>query len=840
MAEDVTLRRGLLAPRARQFVWSSTRSDPSVDTGGFTPSGIYRFRRLSTLYGDTDYWLYWSESDVDVVPGPVANLSDSDQRHYYTGAGDGRAKIFTADSLIEVPSVHGETADSKYPYVWFYLGVSAPATAPVIDTSAVVLPTDAVISGRITRVVSDTLSLYGENGRARHGHNSDVANWQKNGACIYRLTTTSQPIGGDGEEGYGFIPGARFRIASIVDANTVTLSGLAGATQALAVQLLDNDWYFGSTPNDGNDSMYSRCTYIYPGVTKWQRCRFDLPSGAILTSAGHVFAVDDVVRITAVNQSMLYHSQSEFLLSAPDGTVRRVATSINPHSVHANDSEQIVFEGDLSYIIERNGADFDPTITGTGAVVNVETISRVYVYTYVTHLGEESAPSPPSAVVTLQANDAIGVGSFAVPADDHQRITHIRIYRAATGTDSTEFLLVDEISVAQTSYTDNKDDSELSEALPSETWDVPDTAMRGLVAHPSGAIAGFYKNVVTISEPGQCHAFPEEYKHYLDYQVIGLSVLGSSIVVLTDGAPYVISGAHPRQMTARKTTIRQPCLDKRSIVNTGDQIIYASPNGLVRITPDGAETVTAEHYTKEDWATVVGSHMASSRTLRAWFYDDQYILDAVYTLNSTTTETKLVFDFKSDKMQLTTFTDDIVAGFYDSGYGEFFYVTNTSAHETPTIIGSLPGANYMPLLRWGYLHPNTDPASDYAQGTWYSKTFEFPDPIAPAAARVVCRRKRQNGTINVKAYVNVVIFGVRYGVWNTAHDLLVDETTVVSSATLINGTPTDASFTEHRSDPFRISGNGVYDAVRFELRIYGPVEVEAVHIAESMDELGAE
>lgn len=836
MAEDVFLRRGLVTPRPRQFVWSSGKGDPAVDTGGFTPGSLFRFRRLSEIYGNADYWLYWSENSVDVVPGPVASISDSDQRHYFTGYGDGRAKTFTADSLVEAPTVHGETADTKYPYVWFYLGLDAPSTAPTVDTSGVVLPTDAVVSGRITQVTSTTLYVTGENSRERHGH--DATSYQTSSPYFWRATTApvgTQTIGGvDDPEGYGFVVGARFRVASIVDANNITVTGLAAADVVIPLALCDNYWYYGSSSH-GTEDYYSRATYTYPAVTKWQRARFELPHGATVYCANHVFQVDDIIRVVAVNQPMACGVEGDFTLSGAAGSKVRTATPTSPHT------GSFVFTGDLSYVIERNGGDIDPTISSTGNVTTINSVARAYVYTWVTHLGEESAPSPPSDVVTLTPGDPIGVGGFATPPSDHVRITHVRIYRAATGTDSTEFLLVDEIGVAQSSYTDTVDDSQLGEALPSESWLPPDPALRGLVAHPSGAVVGFYDNVVSISEPGYCHAFPDEYKHYLDYQVVGLSVLGSSVIALTDGTPYIISGAHPRQMTARKTAVRHPCLDKRAIVNTGDQVIYPSPAGLVRITTGGTEVVTASHYTKEDWAGVVGGVLASSRTLRAWFHDEQYILDAVFVLNGTTTETKLLFDFKGESgVRISTFTEDVVAGFYDPGYGEFFYVTNTSAHETPTISGSLPSANHQPLLRWNYLHPETDAQNDYVVATWKSKTFELAAPMAPAAARVVCRRKRQNGSYDVKAHVDVKVYGVRYGKWDTAHDVLVDETTLVSSATLISGTPTDAAFTEHRSKPFRVSGNGLYDALRFELTMYGPVEVEYVEIAESMDELGSE
>lgn len=128
---------------------------------------------------------------------------------------------------------------------------------------------------------------------------------------------------------------------------------------------------------------------------------------------------------------------------------------------------------------------------------------------------------------------------------------------------------------------------------------------------------------------------------------------------------------------------------------------------------------------------------------------------------------------------------------------------------------------------------------DYITAVWKSKTFLFPNTVSPACARVVCRRLRQNGTYDKHGLVRIEIYGVRFGVWQTPHDVLVDETILLATADVISGVPSDHQFQEHRSQPFRIPSNGLYDAVRFELTLEGPVEVEGVEIAESMEELGA-
>lgn len=697
-AQDVELRRGVLAPRKRQFVWN-VAADPYLPVkSGDTPATIYRFRRNSDLYGDADFWLYWT-TDVNVVPGPVANISDSDQRHYFTG--DGLPKEFTADSLIESAPPHDEVADTKYPYIWFYLGVPAPDSAPVIDSSRVVLPTDAAPTGNITELSSAYLIMYP---KSQHygGSDSTIGNFQRDSSYTQyfdgTFSTGRQVLGPADKEGTGIIEGTRMVVTSVVDADHVVVGGLEGSDMIVDVAISNSNWYL-----NGNNTDY-RARMTYDGTASTYRWAFTLPSGTTLKSVGHIMVVGDIIRITSLPTPMLYEMADRYNFRPQDvGQYKKQATPVDVHA------EGVVFKGNLLYLIERGGQEIDPTVavnTGTSAVSqSVEVFVRSYVYTNVTHLGEESAPSPPSELVTLAVNNILGVSGFDDPPDNHRRITHRRLYRAATGSGDTEFLLVAELDVGTSQYDDNVDDSALGEPLPSADWAEPNPALTGIVMHPCGSIAGFYDNVVAVSEPGQCHAWPEDYRVFLDSQVVGLSVLGTSIIALTTGVPYVITFAHPRQMAPRRTAILHPCLDKRAIVNTGNEVLYPSPNGLVRIGTDGAVNLTESHYTREDWQKVVGAFTASARTLRAWWYDDQYILDANFVDGSLHdgVETKLVVDVKGGAVRISQFTEDVIAAFFDPGHNELFYVTNSSVHETPATTG-LP-ANTMALLRWAYLSP---------------------------------------------------------------------------------------------------------------------------------------
>lgn len=126
--------------------------------------------------------------------------------------------------------------------------------------------------------------------------------------------------------------------------------------------------------------------------------------------------------------------------------------------------------------------------------------------------------------------------------------------------------------------------------------------LRGLVTHPSGSIVGFSGNILYFSEPYQPHAFPPAYQLATDYEIVGLAVYGSEILVATRGNPYVASGTEPGSMTMEKTGAPYPCLAKRSVIPVGNGGLYASGHGLIFIGQGGFRIFTDSLYTKDEWA----------------------------------------------------------------------------------------------------------------------------------------------------------------------------------------------------------------------------------------------
>ncbi len=233
--------------------------------------------------------------------------------------------------------------------------------------------------------------------------------------------------------------------------------------------------------------------------------------------------------------------------------------------------------------------------------------TRAYIYTFVNSWGEESAPSEPSELIELDQNDHVNVTCYAnTPAPDEANyvaLTKYRIYRSSTTTSSAEYQLVGEydISTIGTAQLDTKLQEALEETCPTLTWVIPPTNLKGLVGLPNGIMAGFFGKTLCFSDPFHPYAWPVEYQHTVEYNIVGLGVFGQTLVVLTEGNPYYYSGADSASMSGQKMESVQACASKRSIVSVEGGVIYASPDGICIASPRGVELATMGAYDKFDW-----------------------------------------------------------------------------------------------------------------------------------------------------------------------------------------------------------------------------------------------
>lgn len=253
-----------------------------------------------------------------------------------------------------------------------------------------------------------------------------------------------------------------------------------------------------------------------------------------------------------------------------------------------------------------------PTVEPPAALADPDNPAfHVWTMTFVTDLGEEGPPSFPTPIVERSLNSAGNAFDAAVlhlptAAAGYPGVTRKRLYRAVGDPDELPgYRLIAEVPVAQEAYRDVLPDTRLGSELVSTQWDPPPADLKGLQIMPNGIAVGFVGRDLYFSVPHQPHAWPRDYSLAFEDGIVGLGIVGTSVVVCTESYPHFVSGTEPELMRQSRIELPQACVSKRSIAEFGrDGVLYASPDGLVRVASRGAaELVTENLFDVEAWRT---------------------------------------------------------------------------------------------------------------------------------------------------------------------------------------------------------------------------------------------
>lgn len=358
-----------------------------------------------------------------------------------------------------------------------------------------------------------------------------------------------------------------------------------------------------------------------------------------------------------------------------------------------------------------------PSVSGTGTGT-VET--RYYTYTFVSAWGEEGRPAPPSAELSYTPGQTITVGDLDVAPTGNYNITSKRIYRTSSVGDSSVWLFVAEIAVATTSYVDTVATVDLGEELPSNTYHMPPSGMEGLVNMANGMMAGFYGREICFCEPYIPHAWPVSYRQTVDYKVVALGALDTTLVVLTTGFPFVIQGTDPSGMAVVKIDEPQACVSKRSVRVVSGSVVYASPDGLYAISSSGPPVnLTANLFGNTEWRNTF-----NPSSINAYVYDGKYI------------------------------------GFYDTGTAQGGFIIDPATGDMTTLSFYATAGFYDPMrdalfLVVGGALVKFDQGATALTAKWKTKKFYSPKPINCSSIRV----EAASYPVSVKVYADGTLKG---------------------------------------------------------------------------------
>lgn len=443
-------------------------------------------------------------------------------------------------------------------------------------------------------------------------------------------------------------------------------------------------------------------------------------------------------------------------------------------------------------------------------------LARTYVYTWLTLWGEESQPSPVSNSVNALEGQTVNITGLPVvgPVGQYQTTGMVkRLYRAVTTGAGTFYFKVADIALATAVYADTVATAVLTVFLPSTDYDAPNAAMKGIIALPNGMMAAFFDNNLCFAEPYQPHAWPIKYRLTTDSNIVAIASVGTSIVVATEGNPYVFTGNSPADVTSTRLDIIYPCVAKRSMVNMGFGAVYASRAGLVVISQSGNDLLTKYvHY----WDTWQDSFDITLLTAR--YYDGKYF--AAHGTGS--------FIFEKDEQIGGYFVESsyqFTAAYYDPLAAIFYFALGPSVYQwdPPTGVRSVVD--------------------------WKSKVFKTADMVNFGAARVIGDWEASDSTAAIAANNAIILNNqtliINENVAGSINSVALNESYELDGSILAQLNPIDNAvlfqlYTDkiirfqryiNTNNVFRLPAG--YKTDTWEVRVSGNVRMRAIHLAET-------
>jgi hypothetical protein len=570
-----------VAENARLFTGNLTAFKQFSTTHGLANAGPVRTISLMA----SQYWLSW-DTQVDVARGVVPG--DTTYRTYLTGLDVPR---FTNLALAT-------TGPEPYPVQTRLLGVPPPDTVATLVIG--IDPTPTTFSIDVTDAGDDLATKWSVNTPISGATKASVTQSAGIGNPPPSYLSAYDENHNPGEEAYGF---RNFGVAgsTVLKGSTQILIG-GDPSRAQASLILS-----ATAAGAGFGVVYNNNVLSITKTTQWSASFF---TATLATVAAPSLGV--VAWHTLEGQAVLNNDGTKTitatLYDAAGTTVLATVTATN-----------IFDDGDFCGF--ANGSPDDASsqfetyydnihIQASGQLGTVITnIATNYVYTFVNDLGEESAPSLPSATVLRPDGVSVTVttptGEPTGVSGDYF-ITTKRIYRAATGSTGTAYRFVAEIPLSQADYVDTLHDTELGEVLQSDIWALPPTDLQGILALPNGVMVGFRRNQLCFSAQNQPHAWPVEYRLNTDTDIVGIGNIDTTVVIGTKSFVYVASGNDPANYSMSKFEVPHAASSKLSFAYiTGLGVVFSGPQGLMVVAGVGQlRNLTENVFTLRQWQSL--------------------------------------------------------------------------------------------------------------------------------------------------------------------------------------------------------------------------------------------
>ena len=389
-----------------------------------------------------------------------------------------------------------------------------------------------------------------------------------------------------------------------------------------------------------------------------------------------------------------------------DGAVYYVrAVTAGSFSLHllADDAIDNINKVNLS----KAGAETHRITRGASGIAT----QLLVAYTYVNSWGHEGPESLVSTSTNYYFGQSLTVANMQTgPVAAGYDVTLKRIYVAqADATGRAVLRFWKEVALNVESTSDVLDFTLLGSAIQDPRPTAPPSGLIGLKAHPNGFLMAIRPSDRRLyrSEVFKPYAWPFEYSDPLDAVPVAIEVMGQSVVIGTKGPTYMATGNDPLRLIPARLEGQQPCVSKRSMRLTNYGVVYASPNGLVAVTPGGRmDLVTRDLFTQDQWQAFNPASMVGV------VHDERYF--CFWRVNDSN-RGLLIFDFSGEGLGVIQ-SDQWASAAYDDPRRDALFLCQPPSYN---------------LTKWD------GNSGSFLTMRWRSKTFTLERPQNLGAAKLI-------------------------------------------------------------------------------------------------------
>ena len=249
----------------------------------------------------------------------------------------------------------------------------------------------------------------------------------------------------------------------------------------------------------------------------------------------------------------------------------------------------------------------------------------------------------------------------------------VRVYKTNTGdaTDNVQLIREytrGELSALESEFSVRVDDTQAAEAMPE--IEAPPFDLLDMSFVPGNFYAGRSRampHTVLFSDIDNPTNWSMAFRYDIRDNIVKLAVTSNSVVALTDGTPFILSGTAPESMTVSSLAAPAACVSEKSVVVLNNAVYFASNQGLCVIYGSSSagtvcQCLTEQYFTKEQWQSLNPKSCimgAFDNALHMFFHlaDGTYkafIFDLTESANALTTHNEIATcvctDDRSDDM----------------------------------------------------------------------------------------------------------------------------------------------------------------------------------------------